>query len=512
MWRTGERRTAVAHGSTTYRGSAYTSRAGSESASGSSERSRIWPRAAGRVTVLRRWSRARVWYASAWLTCNTDNRTTIVAMASAIPARRATSRRTGGRFTAHRPPRAIRCAAGDPAGPPPRPGPPVLRAARGGIGCRRGDACRGAWPRRRSGRGRTGWPARARARGDPARGRPCAAPGRPPETSSERAGRSTRRGRGSSTRPRPWTGRGSQRFRAGAEPESRGATRREFRQRAGLRMAGARPRAEVRPDGIAPGLVERPGATDAGAAWPARSRGLPYPLGSAQARAPRSRVACDLLGGGAKRLVGELDQSLVRREAPLDDAILERVVGDDDDAATGSEKPDRSRQGSGELLQLPVDRDAERLERPTRGVGAAPPPSNGARDHARELVRRLDPPARARTHDGGRHPPRPPLLSVLEQDPRELVLRRGVHEVRGALRLRVHPHVERTRLPEAEAALRPLELHRRDAKVVEEAVGPALHGHLREPGADPDEPRSEPRQASGGSLEGLRVAVDPDQA
>src|SRR5581483_5238369 len=125
---------------------------------------------------------------------------------------------------------------------------------------------------------------------------------------------------------------------------------------------------------------------------------------------------------------------------------------------------------------------------------------------------RRPPPAPARTHDGGRHPPRPPLLSVLEQDPRELVLRRGVHEVRGALRLRVHPHVERTRLPEAEAALRPLELHRRDAKVVEESVGPALHGHLREPGADPDEPRSEPRQASGGSLEGLRVAVDPDQA
>ena len=38
-----------------------------------------------------------------------------------------------------------------------------------------------------------------------------------------------------------------------------------------------------------------------------------------------------------------------------------------DHAATGSEEVDRPRQGGGELLELPVDRDAERLERTTRG-------------------------------------------------------------------------------------------------------------------------------------------------
>ena len=89
-------------------------------------------------------------------------------------------------------------------------------------------------------------------------------------------------------------------------------------------------------------------------------------------------------------------EAVVVAERRLHDAVLERVIGDHDHAAPGSEEPDRLRQGGGELLDLPVDRDAERLERATRGVGAPRPSSHGAHDHAGELVGAGD---RAATHD-----------------------------------------------------------------------------------------------------------------
>src|SRR5256885_11142748 len=49
--------------------------------------------------------------------------------------------------------------------------------------------------------------------------------------------------------------------------------------------------------------------------------------------------------------------------------------------------------------QLPVDRDTQRLERPTRGVGAPRTSSHGACDHSGELIGRRD---RTRTHDRAR--------------------------------------------------------------------------------------------------------------
>ena len=98
--------------------------------------------------------------------------------------------------------------------------------------------------------------------------------------------------------------------------------------------------------------------------------------GGSRATSPRRRL---------QRLLREDRETLVLAERRLHDAVLQRVVRDHDHAASGSEEVDRLRQGGGELLELPVDRDAERLERPTRGVGAPRTSSHGAHDDAGQL-------------------------------------------------------------------------------------------------------------------------------
>jgi hypothetical protein len=86
----------------------------------------------------------------------------------------------------------------------------------------------------------------------------------------------------------------------------------------------------------------------------------------AQLRRAGARVPFLFSLGRAKRLLGERFEVVAFVDEALDDPVLERVIRDRDDAATGSEGLRRPRQGEGEVLQLPVDRDAERLKRAPR--------------------------------------------------------------------------------------------------------------------------------------------------
>src|SRR5206468_10360037 len=110
-------------------------------------------------------------------------------------------------------------------------------------------------------------------------------------------------------------------------------------------------------------------------------------------------------------------------EGPLRDAVLERVIRDHDDAATGSEDTRRPRQRGGELLKLPVDRDTERLERAASGVGGPRPPADRAGDDSDELVGALDGPGGPGPNDRVRDPPCVALLSEVPEEPEEVLLR-----------------------------------------------------------------------------------------
>ena len=72
----------------------------------------------------------------------------------------------------------------------------------------------------------------------------------------------------------------------------------------------------------------------------------------------------------------------------LDDAVLERVVADDNEAPAHAQDLDRGLEGQRERLELAIDRDAECLE-DARGGMDAPPPARrdggGGGDHVGQL-------------------------------------------------------------------------------------------------------------------------------
>ena len=83
----------------------------------------------------------------------------------------------------------------------------------------------------------------------------------------------------------------------------------------------------------------------------------------------------------------------------------------------------------------------------------------------------LERPLGAPAHDRARDLPRVALLAEALEDQRELALVGLVHELaRRELGRGVHAHVERRVGGVREAALRPVELHRRDAEVEQDCV------------------------------------------
>src|SRR5260221_4561474 len=114
------------------------------------------------------------------------------------------------------------------------------------------------------------------------------------------------------------------------------------------------------------------------------------PLGGTQARAPSPGVGGDLRRRGDDSLwddepkprapAADTDRRLGRARAaaalgleePLDDPILERVVAQDDQPATGAEEVERGREPLLERGQFLVHGDAQGLEDPGRGVDPTP--------------------------------------------------------------------------------------------------------------------------------------------
>src|SRR6266542_6973668 len=214
-------------------------------------------------------------------------------------------------------------------------------------------------------------------------------------------------------------------------------------------------------------------------------------FGGAQAGAPGTRVAHDLRGSGASRLLADgtepglpsadADGELWRARAapplrgnePLDDPVLERVVGDDDEAPAGSQQVHRAGETALDRFELAVDRDPERLEDARRRMD--PAPGAAGRDALHE--RRKTPPGQrawvvALGDDRARDPPREWLLAVASEDRAELVrVQRGEELARGDPTGCVEAHIERGVRAEAEAARRVGQLVARETEVEEDPVG-----------------------------------------
>ena len=100
----------------------------------------------------------------------------------------------------------------------------------------------------------------------------------------------------------------------------------------------------------------------------------------------------------------------------------------------------------------------------------------------------------------------------------EIALRCGVHQIGGAHAFPAHAHVERSVVAEREAALRLVELHRRDAEIEQDAVDRLMP----EPARDVIEIREAvfgECQAPGGLFDQriarsdrIPIAIDPDHA
>ncbi len=137
-----------------------------------------------------------------------------------------------------------------------------------------------------------------------------------------------------------------------------------------------------------------------------------------------------------------------------------------------------------ELAELVVDGDPQCLE---DALGGMPLAEAGGRrdrrlDHVDEIAGAEERLLGAATHDRTGDRARVALLPVAAEDRRQLALVPGVDDRRGGdFAGRIHPHVERRVGGVREAALRPVDLHRRDADVEQDRVGlDAVGRELRE--------------------------------
>ena len=145
--------------------------------------------------------------------------------------------------------------------------------------------------------------------------------------------------------------------------------------------------------------------------------------------------------------------------------MLQAVIGQDDEDAVRAESVDGGGQDALERLQLTVHLDAQRLERPGGRVAAGAPGGcgDGVADDGREFGGRAD---GAGGDDGAGDPAGEALLPQHAQDACQLGLVVAVDDVGGrAGGIRPHAHVERPVVAVREAALRLVDVHRRDAEV-----------------------------------------------
>ena len=79
-------------------------------------------------------------------------------------------------------------------------------------------------------------------------------------------------------------------------------------------------------------------------------------------------------------MAGQFDRQIGRcprrggcGEHPLDNAVFQRLVGHHHDSPADSQRVQRRGQSAAQSIQLAVDRDAQRLERPLGGMSAGAP-------------------------------------------------------------------------------------------------------------------------------------------
>ena len=155
----------------------------------------------------------------------------------------------------------------------------------------------------------------------------------------------------------------------------------------------------------------------------------------------------------------------------LDDAILERVKGDDDQPPGGLEYALGGGEAARQFGKLVVDENPQRLEGPRRRMDHAFARAHHACDDVGERARRADRPLVARLGDRARDGPRLVLFAERGDDGGELALARGGDDIGGARAVAAHAHIERPVEPEGKAARGFIELHRRNAEVEDDAIG-----------------------------------------
>src|SRR5690606_9709132 len=201
-------------------------------------------------------------------------------------------------------------------------------------------------------------------------------------------------------------------------------------------------------------------------------------LGDAHDRASRTRIARHFRFGGANcladtlelgaRVIGDVRKPGVDRivlrvllHEALDDPVFERMKADRAEAAARRQHLERTCEPRLDLRELVIDMNAQCLKGARCRVLAGLASRNGVRDDLGETARRRDRGCEACGDDRARDALREALLAVIANDARELAFRRACDELRRShSRARIHPHVERTVLYEAEAARGVVELRR----------------------------------------------------
>ena len=206
------------------------------------------------------------------------------------------------------------------------------------------------------------------------------------------------------------------------------------------------------------------------------------------------------------------------REELFDDPVLERVEGDDGQAASRLEDPERAGERGREVRELVVHGDTQRLEDSRGRIDPARPSRLHARDEATKLVRGLERRPRAPPYDRAGKARGFGLFSVFGEDATEVVGGPAVHDVgRPDAKVRVGTHIQRASRAKAEAPLFVGELERAEPEIQDDAVDrceAVRAGHVvknREIGSDEDRAIAEPRELLCGGGKRLGIAVDPEE-
>ena len=163
-----------------------------------------------------------------------------------------------------------------------------------------------------------------------------------------------------------------------------------------------------------------------------------------------------------------------RRDEALHDAILERVEAHDREPAAGGEPRDGARQRAFELAHLVVHRDPKGLERARGRILTPITPrarADGLGHDLSEPPGRVDGALRASRNNRSCNRLSKPFFTMVAEDLRQFGGGGTGDEVGGRFAdVGIHPHVERTVVPERESAPRVVDLRRGDAEVEQHAV------------------------------------------